>query len=133
MGVIDLSAYKPVPATLGDANQVANGFQAIQNLLNGNVDNNNFGAGKIFDPAKIMQNGRDRRRPARLGHNGLSLASSTSDSDNWLTPTGTSATLNQEEEPTTTTGEIDLWAITADGNGATCTYGTLSVIPRRIA
>lgn len=55
MGVIDLAPYKPVPSTMGDANQVAGGFTVIQALLNGNVDNNNFGAGLIFDPAKIMQ------------------------------------------------------------------------------
>lgn len=56
MGVIDLSAYKPTAATLGDANQIRNGFTALETLLNGNVDNNNFGAGKIFDPSKLMQN-----------------------------------------------------------------------------
>lgn len=54
MPVVDLSAYKPVPATLGDANQIANGMQAIQTALNG-LDNNNFAAGLIFDPAKLMQ------------------------------------------------------------------------------
>jgi hypothetical protein len=57
MGVIDLSAYKPTAATLGDANQIRNGFTALETLLNGNVDNNNFGAGKIFDPLKLMQDG----------------------------------------------------------------------------
>lgn len=56
MAVLDLSAYKPVPATLGDANQIANGFQAVVNCINA-LDNNNFGAGKIFDPLKLMQDG----------------------------------------------------------------------------
>lgn len=56
MAVLDLSAYKPVPATLGDANQIANGFQAIVTCINA-LDNNNFGAGKIFDPLKLMQDG----------------------------------------------------------------------------
>lgn len=55
MAVLDLSAYKPVPATLGDANQIANGMQAIQACINA-LDQNNFAAGKIFDPTKIMQN-----------------------------------------------------------------------------
>lgn len=32
---LDLSTYKPSPATGGDANQIANGFQAIQDAING--------------------------------------------------------------------------------------------------
>lgn len=56
MAVLDLAAYKPVPATLGDANQIANGFTAIQACINA-LDNNNFAAGKIFDPLKLMQDG----------------------------------------------------------------------------
>lgn len=57
MGLIDLSTYKPVSGTNADANQVANGFQTLQNVINGGIDNNNFAAGKIFDNTKIMQGG----------------------------------------------------------------------------
>ena len=57
MGVINLAPYKPVPGTVGDANAIANAFTTLEAVLNGGIDNNNFAAGKIFDPAKLMQNG----------------------------------------------------------------------------
>lgn len=59
MPVPDLSSYKPVAATSGDANQVANGFQAVQDSLNaiGDATKTTWGSGKIFDVNKIKQGG----------------------------------------------------------------------------
>lgn len=56
MTVLVIDSYKPVSGTAGDAVQIANGFQAIEDAVNA-IDNNNFAAGKIFDPGKIMQDG----------------------------------------------------------------------------
>lgn len=56
MGVLDLSAYKPSPNTMGDASAFQSAFDAIVAAVNG-IDNNNFAAGHIFDLAKLMQGG----------------------------------------------------------------------------
>lgn len=56
MPTLNLTAYKPISGTLGDAGQVASGFTAIETVVNA-IDNTNFGAGLIFDPNKIMQKG----------------------------------------------------------------------------
>jgi hypothetical protein len=56
MPTLDISTYKPVANTLEDAVQVANGLQAIQNVVNG-LDSANWGAGQIFPPSKLTQEG----------------------------------------------------------------------------
>jgi hypothetical protein len=53
---LDLATEKPVAGTSLDANQVASGFQEIQNAVNG-LDANNWAAGKIFAPSKLTQEG----------------------------------------------------------------------------
>lgn len=55
MGVLNLTAFKPIAGTLGDAGQISNGFTAVEAAVNA-IDNTNFAAGRIFDPAKLMQN-----------------------------------------------------------------------------
>lgn len=57
MATINLAPYKPAIGTDSDANLIDNAFDVIQAWANGGIDNNNFAAGKIFDPAKIMQSG----------------------------------------------------------------------------
>jgi hypothetical protein len=47
----------PTSGTVITAGLHSNNYTALQTLLNGGLDNNNFAAGKIFDPAKLMQNG----------------------------------------------------------------------------
>lgn len=56
MATLNLTPYIPTPASLGDAGQFASAYAAIMAAVNG-IDNNNFGAGKIFDPLKLMQDG----------------------------------------------------------------------------
>lgn len=43
MGVLNIAPYKPASGTLGDAVQIANGFQAIQDVVNA-LDGNNIAA-----------------------------------------------------------------------------------------
>lgn len=58
MGTIDLSSYKPVAGTETDANQIASGFDVIQNVINGGLDENNLkSSGKIINLARLMQGG----------------------------------------------------------------------------
>jgi hypothetical protein len=67
MGVIDLSAYKPTPATLGDANQVANGFQAIQNAPQRQRRQQQLRRRQDLRPDEDHAERRRRRGRARLG------------------------------------------------------------------
>ena len=55
MGTISLTL--PVSGTVITAGLHSTNYTTIQNVVNGNIDNNNFGAGKIFDNTKIMQGG----------------------------------------------------------------------------
>lgn len=58
MGTIDLSSYKPVAGTETDAPQIASGFDVIQAVINGNLDENNLkSTGKIINLARLMQGG----------------------------------------------------------------------------
>ena len=56
MAVLEIAPYKPAAGTAADAVQIANGFQAIEDVVNA-IDNLNFAAGKIFAPNKITQAG----------------------------------------------------------------------------
>lgn len=55
MGTITLAL--PTAGTVVAAGLHSSNYSIIQALANGGIDNNNFAAGKIFDPSKIMQNG----------------------------------------------------------------------------
>lgn len=52
MAVLNLTSYKPVSGTSGDANQIANGFSAIETVVNA-LDNANIAAGANIDVSKI--------------------------------------------------------------------------------
>lgn len=65
MPLLDVSPYKPVAGALADANQLANGFQAVQNVVNA-LDQANFAAGQIFDLSKLQTGGGSEGQYARL-------------------------------------------------------------------
>jgi microcystin-dependent protein len=52
MGLLNLTAYKPVSGTTGDAGQVANGFTAIETVVNALV-NANIDAAAAIDVSKL--------------------------------------------------------------------------------
>lgn len=53
MGTINLAPYKPVAGTTSDAGLIDNAFDTIQNVINGNIDNNNVKVSAGIDPLKI--------------------------------------------------------------------------------
>lgn len=56
MPTADYSSYRQASGTGADGTKFSNFVDAVQTNMNG-IDNNNFAAGKIFDPAKLMQSG----------------------------------------------------------------------------
>ncbi len=54
MPTIDLSTYHQPAGSGADGSKYDNALDLIQTTING-LDNNNFASGKIFDPAKLMQ------------------------------------------------------------------------------
>lgn len=55
MPAADLTPYYQPSGTVADGTKFDNALAYLQGLLNG-LDQNNFAAGKIFDPEKLMQN-----------------------------------------------------------------------------
>lgn len=55
MPAADLTPYYQPPGTGADGTKFDNALAYLQTIVNG-LDQNNFAAGKIFDPSKLMQN-----------------------------------------------------------------------------
>lgn len=110
MGVIVLS--DPVSGTLADATVIANNNSAIKAAINGGIDNNNFAAGKIFDPSKLMQNGATTGQA--LLWNG----------SNWAPGAATKTTVSAlSGGPPASPSTGDIWIATAAGtNGEAWTF-----------
>lgn len=89
MPVLDLSSYEPAPNTDLDANQIKNGFAAIQTTVNG-LDNNNVAAGAAIAYSKLNLSASVKQSDMAAGNKVTTSAlsggppGSPSDGDIWI-------------------------------------------------
>jgi len=125
MGTITLT--NPVAGTVVTAGLHATNYTTIQTVINGNLDTNNWGAGKIFAPSKLMQEGATDKQILQW-NNGSTLWGPAGD---WAayTPAWTSSGTAPALGNGTIVGKFVQIGKTVAGRifltmGSTTTYGT---------